>query len=76
MAREPGIHLETGSYAERQAAGHLGGMLKAMRKTFARAAEHAPSALFLDEIDSFGSRTGSRSTQNQSYEEKVIAALL
>lgn len=76
MSREPGIHLESASYAAWQAAGHMGNMLQAMRKSFSRAAEHAPCILFVDEIDAFGSRTGNRTTQNESYEEKVIAGLL
>ena len=76
MAREHGIHLEIGSYAIWQAAGHLGLMLEAMRESFRRAALQAPSILFIDEIDSFGSRTGGRSSRNESYEEKVIGGLL
>lgn len=76
MAREPGIHLESGSYARWQANGHLGDMLKAMRASFATASSQAPSILFIDELDAFGSRTGRRSTQNQSYDTKVITGLL
>ncbi|MFC3167204.1 AAA family ATPase, partial [Paracoccus fontiphilus] len=76
MAREPGIHLEAGSYATWQAAGHLGLMLEAMRESFRRAAAQAPSVLFIDEIDSFGSRVGGRTSRNESYEEKVIGGLL
>ena len=66
MAREPGIHLESASYAQWQARGHLGDMLQAMRASFAVAADQAPSILFLDELDAFGSRTGGRSTQNRT----------
>ncbi|MEE2862358.1 MAG: AAA family ATPase [Paracoccus sp. (in: a-proteobacteria)] len=76
MARELGIHLESGSYARWQANGHLGDMLKAMRASFATASSQAPSILFIDELDAFGSRTGRRSTQNQSYDTKVITGLL
>ena len=76
MAREPGIHLESASYAQWQARGHLGDMLQAMRASFAVAADQAPSILFLDELDAFGSRTGGRSTQNYSYDTKVITGLL
>ncbi len=76
MAREPCIHLESGSYAEWQAAGHLGQMLKAMRTAFRNAADNAPAVLFIDEIDAFGSRVSTRTNQNQSYDEKVIAGLL
>ncbi|SCY65556.1 AAA family ATPase [Paracoccus tibetensis] len=76
MAREPGIHLESASYAQWQARGHLGDMLKAMRASFAAAADQAPSILFLDELDAFGSRTGGGITQHQSYDTKVITAFL
>lgn len=76
MAREPGIHLESASYAQWQAKGHLGDMLQAMRASFAVAADEAPSILFLDELDAFGSRTGGRSTQHHSYDTKVITGLL
>ncbi|MEE2860081.1 MAG: AAA family ATPase [Paracoccus sp. (in: a-proteobacteria)] len=76
MARERGIHLESGSYAQWQSRGALGDMLKAMRASFATAADQAPSILFLDELDAFGSRTSARTSQHQSYDTKVIAALL
>ncbi len=54
MAREAGLHLESGSFAEWQAAGHLGDMLAAMRKSFASAVSKAPAVMFIDEIDAFG----------------------
>ncbi|MCQ0971997.1 AAA family ATPase [Paracoccus sp. TK19116] len=76
MAREPGIHLEAGSYGAWQANGHLGDMLRAMRESFERAVAQAPAILFIDEIDAFGSRISRRSSSNQAYEEKVIAGLL
>lgn len=76
MAREPDIHLEATSYGDWQAAGHLGLMLAAMRKSFKAAAHNAPAVLFIDEIDAFGSRSGSQTSSNKSYDEKVIAALL
>lgn len=76
MAREPGIHLESCSYAGWQAAGHLGDMLKAMQASFRNAAQQAPSVLFIDEVDAFGSRVGGPPSRNRSYETKVIAGLL
>lgn len=76
MAREPGIHLESASYAQWQSRGHLGDLLKAMRASFSTAADQAPSVLFVDELDAFGSRTSGRTSQHQSYDSKVIAALL
>lgn len=76
MAREAGIHLEAGSYAGWQAAGHLGDMLKAMQASFRNAAKNAPSVLFIDEIDAFGSRVGGSSDRIRSYDTKVISGLL
>lgn len=76
MAREPGIHLESASYAQWQSRGTLGDMLKAMRASFSTAADQAPSILFIDELDACGSRTSGRTSQHQSYDSKVIAALL
>lgn len=76
MAREPGIHLEAGSYAQWQASGHLGDMLRAMQASFRNAAQHAPAVLFIDEIDAFSSRVGSGAGRTDSYDTKVISGLL
>lgn len=76
LGREPGIHLESASYAQWQAKGHLGDMLKAMRASFAVATDQAPSILFIDELDAVGRRVGGHSSQNRSYDSKVIAGLL
>ena len=56
MSSVPGIRFIRGSFAEWQACGHLGDMLKAMHSTFAKARSAAPAILFIDEIDSAGSR--------------------
>ena len=48
------------SYADWQKAGHLGDFLAAMSKSFEEARKHAPSVLFIDEIDSFGDRAAAR----------------
>lgn len=75
MGNSAGIACVTGSLAEWQAAGHLGDMLREMRKTFAKARRHAPAILFIDEIDAVGSRDSS-DRQNENYRTQVINALL
>ncbi|WP_328804124.1 ATP-binding protein [Roseibium aggregatum] len=49
-------NLVASSLAQWQAAGHLGDLLKAMRRTFAEARKKAPCVLFIDEFDSVGDR--------------------
>ena len=56
--------------------GHLGDMLKAMRKTFEAANKKAPCILFLDEIDAFGDRSSDSAGDNLDYKRQVINALL
>ncbi len=58
IARETGRNLIVTSFAEWQSSkdGHLGSTLKAMRNTFADARASRPSLVFLDEMDSLGSR--------------------
>ncbi len=75
MAREPSISLECGNYTTWQQCGHLGDALKAMDKTFREAKANAPCVVWIDEIDSFGSRDN-RNTQHQSYDIKMINGLL
>ena len=65
----------SGSFAEWQAAGHLGHMLAAMRATFAKACENTPAILFIDEIDAAGSRLQS-DQHNSNYQRNVINAFL
>ncbi|WP_296745735.1 AAA family ATPase [Mesorhizobium sp.] len=57
LARTCGVHLVLGSLAQWQACGHLGDLLKAMRKAFDDAKKNAPAIMFIDEIDSMGDRT-------------------
>lgn len=75
MASVPGIRFIRGSFAEWQACGHLGDMLKAMHTTFAQAQAAAPAVLFIDEIDSAGSRF-SDERHNKGYMRQVINAFL
>ncbi|WP_322890677.1 MULTISPECIES: AAA family ATPase [unclassified Yoonia] len=75
MGNSAGIACVTGSFAEWQAAGHLGDMLREMRTTFAEARRLAPAILFIDEIDAVGSReSGDR--HNSSYRTQVINGFL
>jgi len=75
MGNSAGIAFVTGSFAEWQAAGHLGDMLREMRRTFAMARRAAPAILFIDEIDAMGSRTGD-DRHNQNYRTQVINGFL
>jgi hypothetical protein len=75
MANSAGIACVEGSFAEWQSAGHLGDMLREMRRTFAMARRAAPSILVIDEIDAAGSRVGDES-RNRHYTLQVINAFL
>lgn len=75
LARTCGTHLVAGSLAQWQARGHLGDLLKAMREAFEEARKHAPSILFIDEIDSIGDRARF-SGDNAHYSTEVVNGLL
>ena len=75
MGNAAGIKLEEASFAAWQSAGHLGDMLREMRRSFASARSKAPCLLFIDEIDAVGSRSGS-DTQGSSYRRQVINGFL
>lgn len=75
VARSCGATFLSASSAQWQARGHLGDMLRAMRKTFREAIAAAPAILFIDEFDSFGSRENLRG-DNAAYGLQVINALL
>ncbi|MBQ2262930.1 MAG: AAA family ATPase, partial [Loktanella sp.] len=75
MGNSAGLACVTGSFAEWQAAGHLGDMLREMRKTFAEARRQAPAILFIDEIDAVGSRE-SDDRHGSSYRTQVINGFL
>ena len=64
LARESGRHFVQASVADWQGAGYLQDMMGAMRRSFDEARRHAPSVMFLDELDSIGRRgTGERNEQ-------------
>ena len=75
MGNAAGIKMEVGSFAAWQSAGHLGDMLREMRKSFAAARAKAPCVLFIDEIDAVGSRSGS-DTHGRTYHRQVVNAFL
>jgi cell division protease FtsH len=76
LANSCGIPLVLGSAARWQAEGHLGDMLKAMRRFFQTAAMKAPCIAFIDEVDSFGDRDAVADSQNLDYKRQVVNALL
>ncbi len=75
MGHSAGIACVKASFAEWQAAGHLGDMLAAMRKSFAAARRSAPAIMFIDEIDAVGSRS-SRDTHAENYRTQVMNGFL
>jgi ATP-dependent Zn protease len=75
MGNSAGVRFIAASFAAWQAAGHLGDMLKAMRRSFAEARKQVPAILFIDEIDAVGSREeGDR--HGSSYRMQVINGFL
>jgi len=74
LANSCDVPLICGSAASWQAKGHLGDMLKAMRKSFSDAFSKRPSILFIDEFDSFGDREVNDSYND--YKRQVINGLL
>jgi hypothetical protein len=75
IARDCGIKFISSSAAGWQAAGHLGDHIRAMRSDFAQARRNAPAILFVDEIDSIGSREAFTGP-NAQYHTEVVNALL
>jgi ATP-dependent Zn protease len=75
LANSVDAHFEAASLAVWQAAGYLNDLLKAMRRAFSKAQNHAPAILFIDEIDAVGDRATLQG-HNASYNREVINALL
>lgn len=75
LAATCAVKLIATSYARWQAKGYLNDFLKAMQKSFREAKDAAPTILFIDELDAFGSRDGAEGS-NASYDIKAINGLL
>lgn len=75
LANSCGVDLVAASLAQWQAAGHLGDLLKAMRRTFAEAKKKAPCILFIDEFDSVGDRATARGDNSLYIIEKINGLL-
>ncbi len=75
IAASAEVPLITGSFAAWQAAGHLGDMLREMRRTFSEARDLAPSVLFIDEVDAAGDR-GAKDRHAENYRRQVINGFL
>ena len=75
LAGTCGVPLVASSLGEWQSAGHLGDLLKGMRKTFTQARTVSPCILLVDEIDGFGSRTQFKSDY-KDYSIQVVNGFL
>jgi ATP-dependent Zn protease len=75
IARACGVKFIQASAAQWQSTGALDVHLRAIRDSFAEARRYAPAILFLDEIDSIGSRE-QLSGSNAIYQTEVINAVL
>ncbi|MBO9432537.1 AAA family ATPase [Sulfitobacter sp. R18_1] len=74
LAGSAGVPLVATSYADCQKAGHQGDMLAALSGAFERAAQAVPAVLFIDELDSFSTRTSGG--HNDNYSRGVVNGLL
>ncbi|MDR6667079.1 AAA family ATPase [Rhizobium sp. 1399] len=75
LARSCEAHFIATSTAAWQAKGHLGDMLRAMRRSFEQAVQSGPTVLLIDEIDAIGDRR-QFSGHNADYNVQVVNALL
>jgi cell division protease FtsH len=75
LAGSCGVPLIASSLGEWQASGHLGDLLKAMRKTFEAARQASPCILLIDEVDGFGSRSNFNGS-HVDYSTQVVNGFL
>ncbi|CAM5288223.1 AAA family ATPase [Frigidibacter albus] len=75
IGNDANLSVVTGSFAEWQAKGHLGDMLRAMRESFAESRKQKPAVLIIDEIDAAGSRQDA-DRHNHNYRVQVINGFL
>ncbi|EME68315.1 ATP-dependent Zn protease [Paramagnetospirillum caucaseum] len=75
LAGSCGVPLIAASLGEWQSSGHLGDLLKSMRKTFEEARAAAPCIILVDEIDGFGDRANLNSG-HKDYSVQVINGFL
>ena len=77
IAKDCGVRFIQGSAATWMVQGvSLGPHIAAIRKTFTEARDYAPSILFIDEIDSLGSREQMAGDTNSIYQTDIINAVL
>ena len=76
IAQAAGLPFVVASAAEWAASGRLNEHLVAIRETFSQVEQVAPAFLFIDEIDSLGTRTGLGSDGNSQYVREVINCVL
>lgn len=77
IAKDCGIKFIHGSATTWMAEGvTLGPHIQAIRRTFSEARRYAPSILFIDEIDSLGSREAFSRDNNSVYQTEVVNAVL
>lgn len=74
LANSCGVPVTVGSFSAWQSAGSLDDFLKAMRRSFDEAQSKSPSILFIDEVDSFGTRN--RHDHNSAYMTAAISGFL
>jgi ATP-dependent Zn protease len=76
IAHASGLPFVVASAAAWAASGRLNEHLVAIRETFSEIQAAAPAILFIDEIDSLGSRAGLGSDGNAQYVREVINCVL
>ena len=77
IARACGVKFIQASASGWMAEGvSLGPHISAIRKTFSEARDYSPSILFIDEIDSIGSREQFARDNNSVYQTEIVNAVL